>query len=249
MWRDCWRLSQPFGLQKSEANPPDGSVNFQCVIFDMDGTLLSTEILYRKAWQAAAIELGYIVSDDLYARMVGRPNLEAVQTLEQLWGSTFDRARYLERIELLYLEIIAKEGIQPRSGIPDLLEALRRQEVPMAVATSTDRNLAVQKLTTSGLIEYFSTVVGGNEVSRGKPAPDIFLLAASRLGLQPNECLVFEDSDAGVRAASAAGMRCIAVPDIASPAQETLKHAWMTFDSYLGLSAHIIPISQNAKKR
>ncbi len=206
-------------------------MNPSAIIFDMDGTLLSTEILCRRAWQQAAREIGLEMPDSLYGELVGRPNHEAIAELALRWGKSFDPIGYASRTAVLYQEIIEREGIALRDGIPELLRVLREREFPLAVATSTVRELALKKLKRCGLAEGFSLVVGGDEVTRGKPHPEIFLLTAQRLRIDPRDCLVFEDSPAGVQSAWAAGMKCILIPDLAQPSAECMALAWRVLES------------------
>lgn len=210
-----------------------GSENPSAVIFDMDGTLLSTEILCRQAWRQAALEIGKEMPDDLYGKLLGRPNKEAVAALKKLWGESFKCGEYTQRTEALYLDLIEREGIMLREGILDLLTVLTEKKIPLAVATSTCRALAQRKLASCGLTDYFKALVGGDEVAKGKPDPEIFLRAAERLHVFPEDCIVFEDSDAGLLGAHAAGMKCILVPDISVPGDETVAAAWRIFDSHL----------------
>jgi len=208
------------------------SGNFAAVIFDMDGTLLSTEILCRRAWRQAALEIGKEMPDSLYGQLLGRPNKEAAAVLKELWGASFKSEDYTRRTEALYLGIIEREGIMLRDGILDLLMLFKERGIPLAVATSTRRKLAQRKLALCGLTSYFAAVVGGDEVTLGKPNPEIFLQAAEKLGVPPDDCIVFEDSDAGVLGAHAAGMKCVLVPDISSPREETVIAAWHVFNSH-----------------
>ena len=209
-----------------------GSVNPAAVIFDMDGTLLSTETLCRRAWRQAALEIGEEMPDELYGKLLGRPNREAAVSLKEIWGESFRSEEYIRRTEALYRNIIESEGIALREGIIELLRLLSDKRIPLAVATSTHRELAQRKLSLCGLTNYFAVVVGGDEVKHGKPNPEIFLRTAERLDVPSNECIVFEDSDAGTLGARAAGMKCILIPDISWPQDEAIAAAWRVFDSH-----------------
>ena len=122
----------------------------------------------------------------------------------------------LARAEAMY-DVVADAGIAHRPGIIDLLDWLVARGIPRAVATSTRRPLAMRKLAAAGLLPYFDAVATSSDVAAQKPAPDVYLLAASKLGVAPARCLVLEDSPTGVRAALAAGMTPVQVPDMLVP--------------------------------
>lgn len=184
----------------------------KAVIFDMDGLILDTEVVYRTTWQQAAAEFGYDMSDEFYSCFVGRRTDECLATLLETYGSDFPISAFLARGSHLYQMHVKSYGIRAKPGLHELLDLLDALRVPKAVATSTERAHALACL--GGLAGRFMTIVTGDEVTHGKPAPDIFLLAAERLRLAPRQCLVLEDSGAGVRAAHSAGMPVIMVPDL-----------------------------------
>ena len=177
--------------------------------------MLDTEPLYREAWQKAALLQGHLITDDLYLRTVGQRVPESEAMFAALFGETFSVDEFRTQSGPIYDEIVATRGVSHKPGLLELLEFLVEKEIPRAVASSNGRR-AVLKLLGS-LAKYFDPVVTGDEVKRGKPAPDIFLLAASRLGVAPEDCLVLEDADTGARAAKAAGMTVIVVPDLVPP--------------------------------
>ena len=112
---------------------------------------------------------------------------------------------------------IRENGISRKKGIIELLEFLEIQDIPKGVATSTRYKSAIQKLELTGLLKYFEHITGGDQVSQGKPAPDIFLAAAEKMKVDPDNCLVLEDSEPGIKAALAAGMLPIMIPDLKQP--------------------------------
>ncbi len=190
------------------------------VLFDMDGLMIDSEKAVMACWLEAADIHGVTLEDDLLHAMVGlheklciallrerRPDLD-IRTL----GETTDRL-YHDKVE---------QGLPLKPGIVELLQWLTDLGVPRAVATSTRRERADQKLHRSGLIRFFPVVVTGSDIEHPKPAPDIYLKAASLLGVAPPHCLVLEDSEPGVRAALAAGMTPIQVPDLKPPSLEVI---------------------------
>lgn len=187
------------------------------VIFDMDGLMLDTEPIYRAAWQQAAARVGHEISDALYATFVGRrvPDCEAL--LLQKFGVAFPMVEFQNHAREV-CSALMENGIPYKPGLQQLLEFLEERRVPRAVATSTARGTALRCL--GDLAPRFHALATGEEVANGKPAPDIFLLAAQRLNIEPSRCLVLEDSVSGTQAGLAAGMRVIVVPDLVEPAPQ-----------------------------
>lgn len=185
----------------------------RAVVFDMDGLMLDTEPIYKVAWQAASAALGYALDDAFYASFVGRPNVECERDLRERFGSRFPLDRFRTGWPPLWRAEAATRGITKKAGLLELLAFLETQEVALAVATSTEADDAAFTLGAAGLDRRFSVIVTGDEVARGKPAPDIYLEAARRLNVSPQACVALEDSEAGILAASRAGMVALLVPD------------------------------------
>lgn len=191
----------------------------QAVLFDMDGLMLDSECLYQEAWQTAASELGYALDTVVYLSLVGRSNAEAEVTLVKVFGQNFPVTEFNHRWEARWRELVQSKGISLKPGLLPLLDWLEQQTVPKAVGTSSNSTEAQLCLTTAGIRDRFAAVVTADQVAAGKPAPDIFLEAAHRLEANPADCLVLEDSNAGVQAAQTAGMAVAMVPDLQSPTE------------------------------
>jgi HAD superfamily hydrolase (TIGR01509 family) len=187
------------------------------VIFDMDGLLLDTEPLAARAWTDAAAALGVDFDDGLALAMVGRNWGDCVAMVRARYGTDYPVDAVLDKWHVTYDAIVARDGLRVKPGAVELIEWLERKAIPRAVATSTRRERAREKLVSAALFPRFLEVVGGDEVARGKPEPDIYVEAARRLGVVAAECVALEDSEPGVRAALAAGMRPIMVPDLHAP--------------------------------
>ncbi len=188
------------------------------VLFDMDGLMLDSERAINACMARAARELGHDLPDTLWLQMIGGGDALCRRLLSERIGDEATGV-LLDRAETMY-DAVADAGIDHRPGIVDLLELLVARAIPRAVATSTRRPLAMRKLAAAGLLPYFDAVCTSSDVARPKPAPDVYLLAASSLGVAPSRCLVLEDSPTGVRAALAAGMTAIQVPDLLEPDDE-----------------------------
>lgn len=190
----------------------------EAVVFDMDGLMLDSERAITDCMVRAAEETGHALPPSLWLELIGSAEDACRERLAGLLGAGPADA-LLARADALY-ETVVDAGVPHRPGIVPLLDWLERHALPRAVATSTRRPLALRKLRRAGLLERFHAVCTSSDVARPKPAPDVYLLAARRLGVAPARCLVLEDSPTGVRAALAAGMLPVQVPDLLAPDEE-----------------------------
>ncbi len=184
------------------------------ILFDMDGLLLDTEIIYTAITRKIVGRFGKVYDWDLKGNMIGRPAMDSARYLVQALQLPISAEEYLaERNALLRADFAACEAM---AGAEKLIRHLHRHNIPMAVATSSNRELFEIKTTRhTAWFELFEVVVSGDDpaIVRGKPAPDIFTIAAARLGAEPAATLVFEDSPLGLEAGIAANMRVVAIPD------------------------------------
>lgn len=195
------------------------------VIFDMDGLMLDTEIIYQTAWRNAGQELGYILSDKLLHATTGRPAHDCYRLLLEEQGEDFPLAQFNAASSVHWEKHVTTYGIAQKPGLCELLDLLEQYQIPRAVATSTAYTKALFTLRAGGIETRFKNIVTGDQIQHGKPAPDIFLAAAKKLNVDPHECIALEDSEAGVIAASTAGMYTIMVPDIKQPSPEVAARA------------------------
>ena len=182
-------------------------------IFDMDGLMFDTERLSTEGWLKAAEELHYPLTVPFIKSFKGTSIDSSRKLVAKTFGDAvdYDAAR---RIRTEYVNGWSREhGVPIKPGLLTLLSYLKAHKIPAAVATSTRRDLAQMHLEDAGIYDDFQAFVYGSEVPRGKPAPDIFLIAAEKLGVPPAECVVLEDSPAGITAGKAAGAAVIAIPD------------------------------------
>ena len=182
--------------------------------------MLDTESIYQRAWQQAANDLGYRISDDLFLQLVGRRTQDCETLILNDMGADFPLSDFHRRWMAIWDQIYRTDGIALKPGLIELLDRIDELGIPKAVATSSTQPEAVRSLGASGLDRRFDIVVTGDQVPRGKPAPDIFLEAARRLQISPDTCWAFEDSSAGAIAAATAGMAVFIVPDIHAPTAE-----------------------------
>lgn len=190
-------------------------------IFDQDGLMFDTEVLYGKCWLAVGEELGIDVTDEFFAAVRGSSGPHMMAIVRQFFPD-IDADDYVKRVfEKSFL--LQDQELPEKKGLRELLAFFKENGVIMTVASSTVRPRVEKNLKKSGLYEYFETLTTGDEVTLGKPDPQIFLKAAAKLGLAPEDCYVFEDSFNGVRAGKAAGCCTVMVPDLIGPDEELSK--------------------------
>ncbi|WP_152050030.1 HAD family hydrolase [Tautonia marina] len=195
----------------------------RAVAFDMDGLIFDTEALFFRVAAEMLADRGKTFTHEMMAAMIGRPESEAGPALIAMAGLTESPEALLAEARQRF-DALVDTAVHPMPGLFTLLGRLQELGIPRAVATSTRRAYALRLLGNHRLIEHFAFVLGGDEVSRGKPNPEIYQTAAARLGVAPSSMLVLEDSPAGVSAARAAGAFVVAIPHDHSPASG-LAHA------------------------
>ena len=189
------------------------------VIFDKDGLLLDTETVVRKAMFDACTDLGYVMEDALHLSLIGGARDSTDERLRAHFGAGFPLATYRERCRI-HFEHICRDEVPVKPGARELLTFLKQRGIPAGVATSTSRARSEENLRRTGLDQLVDVLVTRDDVQFAKPHPECFLRAAALLGARPTECLALEDSHHGIRAAHAAGMSAIMVPDMLQPTPE-----------------------------
>ena len=214
------------------------------IIFDVDGLMLDTECMARIAWLRVMAELGYDFPEQVYRNIVGITVADAERYLYEKFGRDFPFEEAYRRKQRYVQEAIQEQGIPLKPGLSELLEALDGSDQALhvdpvkdspavenaaltghhwlkAVASSSSGEIVRRNLKAAGLpAGSFDAIVGGEEVRKGKPAPDIYLLVSERLEVKPSSCLVLEDSNPGIKAVHAAGMIPVMIPDLIPPDEE-----------------------------
>ncbi len=192
---------------------PSGS--FRAYLFDCDGTIVDSMPLHYIAWKQTLAEWNCPFEEELFYSWGGRPVTEIISSLNQMHGLSMPVDAVAHRKEERYYKLLPEI-----KAIPEVVEHIHQQHglIPMAVVSGSRRNSVVSSLSALHLLDKFDLLVCAEDYALGKPAPDCFLTAASRLGVEPGHCLVFEDTELGIEAATAAGMASVRVP---SPLERT----------------------------
>ncbi len=188
-----------------------------CFLFDMDGLLFDTEQLFMEQLAVAMADRGYHLTKDVYFHTLGMGGEPLRKYMLENYGQDYPFEECGQEAGRRVLQIAEHVGLRVKPQIMEALEMLRRQQKLCAVASSTHSSQVRKYLESAGMMPYFSVIVGGDMVSATKPDPEIFLTAASRCGVKPEDAVVLEDSENGIRAAHAAGMGTVCVPDLVQP--------------------------------
>lgn len=205
-------------------SPPIGA------IFDWDGVVIDSHDQHRESWFLLADKIGQPMTEELFSESFGMRNEQIIPELFH-WAEPGDTAaikKLGDEKEELYRELIRRDGLQALEGIETLLRRLEENGIPCSVGSSTPHKNIEASMELIGLTDYFQAITASEDVQRGKPDPEVFLIAAEKIDRQPKHCVVFEDAHAGIQAGNAAGMKTIAV---------TTTHPAATFD---GLADRVI---------
>ncbi|MGE9295753.1 MAG: HAD family hydrolase [Puniceicoccales bacterium] len=180
-------------------------------IFDWDGVVIDSSTAHERSWEMLAEEKGLYLPPDHFIKGFGRKNQFIIPNLLN-WTHDHDEIEALgARKEELYREIIQREGIEALPGVRELLAFFKEKQIPCVVGTSTPRINAETVMAALGVTEYFQDITAAEDVSHGKPDPEVFLIAAQKINREPARCLVFEDAHYGIEAGLRGGMKVVGV--------------------------------------
>jgi haloacid dehalogenase superfamily, subfamily IA, variant 3 with third motif having DD or ED/haloacid dehalogenase superfamily, subfamily IA, variant 1 with third motif having Dx(3-4)D or Dx(3-4)E len=195
-------------------------MDIKAVIFDMDGLMFDTEKIGAWAWNKIGNEMGYDFSEDFLSTVRGMNHEGLKAAFKKQYGESFDYDSIRNVCTGYYRQNLRDNGIPIKEGLFELLDFLSNNGYKVAVATGSTMEQAVYNLKSSGADKYFETIISGDMVKYAKPNPEIFELAAEKIGIIPEKCIVLEDSLNGIKAAVAGGFKAVMVPDLTEPNEE-----------------------------
>ncbi|WP_372882716.1 HAD family hydrolase [Psychromonas sp.] len=205
-------------------------MDIKAILFDMDGLIFDTEGLYKKIWQGAVSEQGLTLSDQFYQYFIGVQDAQCEQLLQENLGKQFDMQRFRKKRDQM-LAAARKNGIVYKGGFKELFSGLKKRAFRCALVTSSALPQAEHYFAGSDYLTMFDAVITSEKVEKGKPAPDCYLIACEELGIAPEESLVLEDSNNGMRAALDAGCYALMIPDLLLPDADVAQRATAVLDS------------------
>lgn len=208
------------------------------MLLDLDGTLIDTELFYRRIWQSTADEFAIDLSDTLYRTFIGIRLKECFRLITDLGGAGFSLPRFKERLRQQE-ESGWQAGIECKPGSNELLQFLHNRKIPMALVTSAGQAKISQVMNQYPWSAYFRFIISGEDIDQPKPAPESYLKATEKLGLPSGECLALEDSNVGMRSALDAGCRAIMIPDLDEPDVNVQKHADQRFPDLFSVITYL----------
>ncbi len=203
------------------------------VIFDMDGTIFDSELLILDIWEKIGETYGIANVRQTLTECIGTNKKKTEEIVYAHYGKDFDFAKYSGEASLRFRKHIAENGLPLKKGVRELLQYLKAENVPVGLASSTRLAVVEEELRQAGLYEYFQVVVGGDQLKRSKPEPDIYLMACEKMGVPPRNAYAVEDSHNGIRAAYSAGMMPVMVPDLLPATEEMYEKSVAVFDDLL----------------
>lgn len=204
--------------------------NIKSIIFDMDGVIFDTELVYLEIWSKVFEKYGYKLQKEVYAEVLGTGRENVKKVFLNNYGNELPIDKmYREKDE--DLEKAVDKGIPLKQGAYEILSYLKNNNYKIALATSASKERALKQLRYADIEKSFDVIVSRDDVKETKPNPDIFLKAAKKLNVNPNECIVIEDSSAGIKAAFNAGMAGIHVVDLKEPDNEIIRNCYKSFNN------------------
>ena len=197
----------------------------ELVIFDMDGLIFDSEKVSYDSWVQAAKVFNIDFDMKVFYRLLGTNHESVRNTLLGEFGNKINVDDYIEERRKINFSKISN-GVEKKEGIDELLEYLKKKNIKRAVATSSNRELALSLLSKANILHYFDYVLCGDEVKKSKPDPEVFLNVAKKLEVNPENCMVLEDSEAGTIAGSRGRMRVIIIPDLKEPDEDIVRLAY-----------------------
>lgn len=213
--------------------------NLQAVVFDMDGVLFDSESKVIECWKEIACKYGVENVESVCRQCLGLNKKASKEKFLSVYGADFPYDDYKAEMSALFHERYDDGRLPLKPGVRELLDYLKKEEIRIALATSSGKAYAISELTDAGIIDYFDEIVCGDMVERSKPDPDIYVKACEKLSVLPEKAYAIEDSFNGIRSAYRAGLHPIMVPDLVAPVEEIEKQAEVVLASLMDVMHYL----------
>ena len=203
----------------------------EAVVFDMDGLIFDSERLVLDSW----VEVGkkYNIEDieEVFRSCIGTNKVKTREIVDSHYGKDFPYDSFSAEASAIFREWVKKDGLPVKPGVQNTLMILKERGIPLGLASSTRVALVTEELKEAGLYDYFQVVMGGDQLKRSKPEPDIYLMTCEKLGVDPTKCYALEDSYNGIISAYRAGMKPVMIPDMLPPTREMKEKSVVILES------------------
>ena len=207
----------------------------KAVIFDMDGVIFDSERLVLDCWEKIGEQYHITGIREVFIECIGTNKDKTREIVYSHYGEEFAYDKFTKESSLLYHEYVEKNGLPVKKGVKELLNYLAAESVPVGLASSTRLAVVVEELRQAGLYDYFQVVMGGDQLKRSKPEPDIYLMTCEKMGIKPQDAYALEDSHNGIRSAYRAGMSPIMVPDMLPATDEMREKSIIILEDLLAV--------------
>jgi HAD superfamily hydrolase (TIGR01509 family) len=214
-----------YSYKKTKSKGGTEMKKVKLVIFDMDGLMFDTERLALNSWQIAGQVCGYNITEKIILEFAGRNKVDIGLIMKKYFGEDFPYEKVRDERFADSDKLMLEKGVPVKEGLFELLDYLEELGIKKVVATSSGRDRANWLLSSAGVLNRFDTIICGDEITKGKPEPEIFLKACEKMDVDPKDAVVLEDSEPGLLAASRANIKCILVPDLVQHPEEIEKLA------------------------
>jgi len=218
----------------------------EAVLFDMDGVIFDTEKVYLEHWIKIFKKYGYEMKKEVYVSVMGRGRENVMKTFLEIYGENLPIVQmYKEKDELL-VQAIEEGKVPMKPGAKEILNSIKENNFKIALATSAKRDRMMMQLKMGKIENEFDAIVCGDDITNSKPDPEIFLKAAQKLSVNPENCVVVEDSPSGIKAAYSAKMIGLHVEDLKKADEEILKHCYKSFKDLFEIKECLIQLTINS---
>lgn len=207
--------------------------HMQAVIFDMDGVIFDSERLVLECWEELAVKYGFQGIREVFLPCIGTNAVKTREIVLDHYGNDFPYEEFRREASVLFHERTDKGGLPVKKGVRELLDYLKARGIPTAVASSTRLEVVASELKQAGLYGYFKVVMGGDQLKRSKPEPDIYLMTCDKMDIIPQQAYAIEDSYNGIRSSYSAGMKPIMVPDMLPATDEMREKSIVVLENLL----------------